>query len=264
MDSLDSVIRALESVKRMAPNGEDYWMARDIQTILGYDKWENFAGVIERSKLACESAGFRVTYHFLDTRKLISAGKGARLERADCYLTRYACYLVAMNGDSSKAEISTAQSYFAAQTRRQELRDQEKRIALRERVRRGNSVLSGTARNAGVRRFGIFTDAGYRGLYGMGLKEIKKRKRLPPKDDLLDRAGHAELAANEFRITQTQQKLEREQIHGEEKAIATHREVGTEVKSGYTADWGYDARGFADRRADTESHRRTHQEKNGN
>jgi DNA-damage-inducible protein D len=180
--------------------------------------------------MACESTGFRVTYHFLDTKKVISAGKGAKLERADCYLTRYACYLVAMNGDSTKPEISTAQSYFAAQTRKQELRDQEKRILLRDRVRRGNTVLAGTARNAGVRRFGIFTDAGYRGLYGMGLKEIKTRKRLPPSADLLDRAGHAELAANEFRITQTQQKLERERIQGEELAIVTHRAVGTEVR----------------------------------
>lgn len=201
MEPLDSVIKALEAKKRMAPNGEDYWMGRDIQDILGYDKWENFEGVIEKSKMACQTAGFRVTYHFLDTRKMITAGKGAKVERADCYLTRYACYLIAMNGDSSKPEISTAQSYFAAQTRRQELRDQGKRIALRDRVRRGNTVLAGTARSAGVTRFAIFNDAGYRGLYGMGLKEIKHRKNVQDKEDLLDRAGHAELAANEFRIT---------------------------------------------------------------
>lgn len=175
-------------------------MARDIQSILGYDRWENFESVIAKAKLACESAGFRVTYHFLDTKKVITAGKGAKLGRADCYLTRYACYLIAMNGDSGKPEISTAQSYFAAQTRRQELQDQAKRIALRERVRKGNNVLAGTARNAGVQRFGLFTDAGYRGLYGMGLKDIKERKRIAQSEDLLDRAGHAELAANEFRI----------------------------------------------------------------
>jgi len=166
MGSIDSVIRALEQRKRLAPNGEDYWMARDIQPILGYDRWENFESVIERSKLACETSGFRVSYHFLDITKMISIGKDAKRGRADCYLTRYASYLIAMNADSSKPEISTAQSYFAAQTRRQELRDQEKRIVLRDRVRRGNNVLAGTARNAGVKRFGIFTDAGYRGLYG--------------------------------------------------------------------------------------------------
>jgi DNA-damage-inducible protein D len=206
MDQLDIVLKALEDKKRMAPNGEDYWMARDIQAILGYDRWESFAAVIERAKNACQSAGFRVSYHFHDTTKVITAGKGAQLGRADCYLTRYACYLVAMNGDSSKPEISTAQSYFAAQTRRQELSDQEKRIALRDRVRKGNKLLAGTAQGAGVRRMGLFTDAGYRGLYGMGLPEIKQRKRIPENEDLLDCAGRAELAANEFRITQTQQK----------------------------------------------------------
>ena len=230
MDSLDSTVKALEQVKSEAPNGEDYWMGRDIQTILGYDTWENFYAVIQKAMMACESAGFKVIYHFRDTTKMISGGKGAKLTRADCYLTRYACYLVAMNGDSRKAEVSTAQSYFAAQTRRQELRDQEKRIALRERVRRGNTVLAGTAINAGVKRMGIFVDAGYRGLYGMGLKDIKKRKRLPASAELLDRAGHAELAANEFRITQTQQKLERERIQGEGPAIETHRSVGVEVR----------------------------------
>jgi DNA-damage-inducible protein D len=230
MDSIDSTVRALEQIKHLAPNGEDYWMGREIQSILGYDTWENFFAVIQKARMACESAGFKVIYHFRDTTKMISGGKGAKLSRADCYLTRYACYLVAMNGDSRKAEISTAQAYFAAQTRRQELRDQEKRIALRERVRRGNNVLAGTAVNAGVKRMGIFTDAGYRGLYGMGLKDIKSRKHLSQSVDLLDTAGHAELAANEFRITQTQQKLERERIQGEGPAIETHRSVGAVVR----------------------------------
>lgn len=223
MESLDSVIKALENVKRMAPNGEDYWMGRDIQPILGYDTWEGFYNVIQKAMIGCESAGFKVMYHFRDTSKVISGGKGAKLQRADCFLTRYACYLIAMNGDSRKPEISTAQSYFAAQARRQELRDQDKRIALRERVRRGNTILAGTAVNAGVKRMGIFVDAGYRGLYGMGLKEIKARKRLPPREDLLDRAGYAELAANDFRISQTQQKLERQRIQGEPQAITVHR-----------------------------------------
>ncbi len=230
MNPLDSVIKALEAKKRFAPNGEDYWMAREIQPILGYERWENFETVIEKSKTSCESAGFKVTYHFLDTTKVISAGKGAKLSRADCYLTRYACHLIAMNGDSSKPEISTAQAYFAIQTYRQELSDQGKRIALRERVRKGNNILAGTARNAGVKRFGLFTDAGYRGLYGMGLQEIKVRKRILQDEDLLDRAGHAELAANEFRITQTQQKLERERTQGENAAIRIHHDVGSEVR----------------------------------
>jgi DNA-damage-inducible protein D len=181
MEPLDFVIRALDAKKRTARNGEDYWMARDIQAILGYDKWDNFDAVIKKARIACESAGFRPEYHFLDTRKVITAGKGAKLERADWYLTRYACYLIAMNGDSSKAEIATAHTYFAAQTRLQELSDQEKRIALRDRVRKGNKLLAGTAKSAGVKRLGLFTDAGYRGLYGMGLPEIKQRKKIAPK-----------------------------------------------------------------------------------
>lgn len=230
MEPLNSVMVALDSNKRMAPNGEDYWMARDIQPILGYDRWENFEGVIKKAKMACATAGFKPEYHFLDTTKVITAGKGAQLTRADWYLTRYACYLIAMNGDPGKLEIATAQAYFAHQTRRQELSDQDKRITLRDRVRRGNKLLAGTAINAGVKRLAIFNDAGYRGLYGMGLSEIKQRKQIPKNEDLLDCAGRAELAANDFRITQTQQKIERDRIQGEGPAIHAHRQVATEVR----------------------------------
>lgn len=230
MLALDVVMVALDGKKREAPNGEDYWMARDLQPVLGYAEWRSFQGVIEKAKAACKGAGINPQYHFVDTTKVIEAGKGAKLERADCYLTRYACYLIAMNGESSKAEVATAQAYFAVQTRRQELSDQEKRIQLRERVRKSNKLLAGTARSAGVKRFALFNDAGYRGLYGMGLAEIKGRKRIPANEDLLDCAGRAELAANDFRATQTQQKLEREGIRGEGAATHTHRIVGGEVR----------------------------------
>lgn len=231
MEPLDSVIRALDEKKRVAPNGEDYWMARDIQGILGYEKWDNFEAVIRKARAACDGAHINPKYHFLDTKKVITAGKGAALERADCYLTLYACYLIAMSGDTTKPEVATAHTYFAVQTRRQEVSDQEKRVALRERVQMSNRILAGTARTAGVTRFALFNDAGYRGLYGMGLADIKRRKRIPPKDQLLDRAGRAELAANEFRITQTQQKLERERIQGEHAAMQTHQKVGEEVRA---------------------------------
>jgi DNA-damage-inducible protein D len=230
MEPLDFVMRALDSKKRTAPNGEEYWMARDIQTILGYTNWQNFEGVVKKAKLACDGSEVNSGYHFIETNKVIEAGKGAKLERADCYLTRYACYLIAMNGDSGKAEVASAQTYFAVQTRRQEISEQEKRIALRDRVRKGNKLLAGTARSAGVKRLGLFTDAGYRGLYGMGLPEIKQKKQIPADEDLLDCAGRAELAANEFRITQTQQKIERERIQGEGAAIHTHRAVGEHVR----------------------------------
>jgi DNA-damage-inducible protein D len=232
---MDTVKDKLDVLKRVAPNGEDYWQARDIQGILGYDRWENFAGIIEKAKTACEGFGVRAEYHLLETTKVITAGKGAQLERADFYLTRYGCYLIAMNGDSSKQEIAEAQSYFAYQTRKQELDEQltesQRRIALRDRVRKGNKALAGAAFSAGVKRFAIFNDAGYRGLYGMGLADIKQRKSIPESEDLMDCAGRTELAANEFRITQTEQKLKREGIQGEEKAIRAHQQVGQEVRS---------------------------------
>lgn len=230
MEPLDFVMRALDQKRRTAPNGEDYWMGRDIQVILGYTEWRNFESVIKKAKMACDGSGVPSTYHFVETNKVISAGKGAELERADCYLTRYACYLIAMSGDTTKPEVATAHTYFAVQTRRQEVSDQEKRVALRERVQMSNRVLAGTARGAGVTRFALFNDAGYRGLYGMGLADIMRRKKIPAKDKLLDRAGRAELAANEFRITQTQQKLERERVQGERAAMQTHHKVGEEVR----------------------------------
>jgi DNA-damage-inducible protein D len=135
-----------------------------------------------------------------------------------------------MNAESSKQEVATSQTYFAVQTRRQELSDDEKRIELRERVRIGNNLLHGTAKSAGVQRFGLFHDAGYRGLYGMGLAEIKKRKKIGKGEILLDRAGRAELAANDFHITQAQQKLDREKIFGESEAIRIHNAVGKQVR----------------------------------
>ncbi len=239
MESLDFVMQALDEKKRIAPNSEEYWMARDIQVILGYAEWRNFEAVIERAKVACDGSGVESKYHFVSTNKMIIAGKGAEVQRADYYLTRYACYLIAMNGDPSKLEIASAQRYFAVQTRRQEMADAEAlaladpdadRIALRERVQMNNHTLAGVAKDAGVQRYQFFNDAGYRGLYGMGIKDIKRRKGIPMGDSILDYSGRAELAAHDFRITQTEEKLKRENIHGEQRAIEAHRRVGEEVR----------------------------------
>lgn len=235
-EPLDGISQRLETLKKTAPNGEYYWMARDIQGVLGYEKWENFENVIKKGIQAAQGTGVESKYHFLDTRKLIEAGKGAKIERSDWFLTRYACYLIAMNGDPTKPEVAASQSYFAIQTRRQELADlsiidyDSERIQLRDRVRINNRTLAGVAKDAGVQRYQIFNNEGYRGLYGMGISEIKKRKSIPEKESILDFAGRAELAAHDFRITQAEEKLKREHIKSEMRANEAHRQVGVEVR----------------------------------
>lgn len=237
-EPLDQLVISLEELKKTAPNAENYWMARDLQVILGYEKWDNFERVIEKGISACEGTEVDPRYHFLESRKLIEVGKGARIEKSDWYLTRYACYLVAMNGDASKPLIAKAQSYFAVQTRRQEIADEAsvqldmdgERIKLRERVSMNYKALAGTAMDSGVKRFGIFEDAGYRGLYDMGIADLKKLKGIPKKVSLLDVAGREELATHDFRLTQTEAKLKRENIKGERNATAAHLEVAKEVR----------------------------------
>lgn len=235
MERLDTVIRALDDAKKISNKGGEYWMGRDIQPILGYPEWENFDKVIQKAHMACESTGIDSNDHFLETTKMVSIGSSANRKIKDYFLTRYACYLITMNGDPRKFEIGTAQTYFAVQARRQEifdkLIDRERRIQLRERVKKANIRLSSTAKQAGVQKYAIFHDAGYKGLYEMGLIDIKRRKGIPQKEDLLDRAGRTELAANEFRITQTEEKLVRDRISEEKKAIDTHYDVGKEIRT---------------------------------
>ena len=228
------LINQLEDCKKVAANGVAYWMARDLLTLLGYTTWENFAKVIEKARMACESAGVDADDQFREVTKGILAGKGAEIQRADMFLSRYACYLIAMNGDPRKPEIGLAQTYFAVQTRRQEAQDQNpelRRAEMRNRVKQANRALNSAAKNAGVQNYGLFHDAGYRGLYGIGVQDIKARKGIAPKDDLLDRAGRVELAANEFRITQAEDKLRRERVKDEGTAIHTHKSVGEAVRA---------------------------------
>lgn len=233
-DEQQHLMVRLDAARHHSSAGDEYWMGREIQTILGYSNWQNFENVVRKAEIGCVTAGVAPDYHFIDTNKLIEAGKGARLEKADFFLSRYACYLIAMNGDPAKPEIGFAQTYFAVQTRRMEVEDQrvqdQRRLELRDRTKRANKSLSVAAQASGVQRFALFHDAGYRGLYGLSLADLKRRKGIQDKENLLDRAGLPELAANAFRMTQTEEKLKRESISGEQRAIDTHRTVGKVVR----------------------------------
>lgn len=226
-----------EQIKKIDENGIEYWEARELIDILGYEEWRKFAGVIDKAKTACKNSKQSVDDHFVDADKLIKIAVGTTKETSrlvtDYKLSRYACYLIAQNGDPRKKEISAAQTYFAIQTRRQEisvqLEDNEKRLFIRDEVKDHNKKLFATARQAGVNNFGRFNNAGYEGLYGMKKDKIQSRKKIG-KDDVLDRAGTTELAANLFRITQTDEKIRNENIKGDYQASNTHFEIGKKVR----------------------------------
>lgn len=222
-----------ESIKKIDENGVEYWTARELMTILGYSNWQNFDKVLKRAQESCMNSRQFPQDHFIDTSKLIKMAKDAIREIRDYRLDRYACYLIAQNGDATKKEIALAQTYFAIQTRKQEifenLSEDEKRIQKRRELTDKNKHLFSIAKLSGVSNFGKFNDAGYKGLYTMPLSEIEKRKKIN-KGELLDRAGGVELAANLFRITQTEDKLKRENIQGDEKAQRTHFDVGKKVR----------------------------------
>jgi DNA-damage-inducible protein D len=230
-----SVFGQLERLKQLTDASVEYWSARQIQQILGYSRWEKFEPVIRRAMNACESAGTDSARHFHPTVNMVSIGSGAERERADCFVTRYGAYLISMNGDTKKPEVGAAQTYFAMQTRRMEqraaLEAQEQRLELRERVSESVKSVNSAAKKAGVQRYDVFHAEGYRGMYGgLGLVEIKERKGIPQKQELFDRAGRSELAANAFRFTQTEELLVRERIEGEGSAVDAHRHVGREVR----------------------------------
>ena len=228
---------SFEEMKKINQFGAEYWSARELQPLLGYSQWRRFEDAIKRAMTSCKQSGNDRSHHFAGAGKMVSLGSGSAREVSDVHLSRFACYLIAQNGDPRKAEIAQAQKYFAVQTRRQELGDQLatdlERLELRKQAGEEFKMLSGAARQAGVqnRMFGVFHDAGYKGLYGgLGRDEIKARKRIPPKDNLMDRMDATELAANQFRMTQTREKLAREGIKTEGAAIRTHQDVGKEVR----------------------------------
>ena len=208
--------------------------------ILQYSNWQNFEKIIDKAKISCENSGISVFEHFIDVNKLSKRANNAEVEIKDYELTRYACYLIAQNGDSRKKVIALAQTYFAVQTRKQEisekeynlLTEDEKRFYQRDLTRKGNYSLNQTAKNAGVKNFDRFHNAGYKGLYnGETADDIARRKGLRYREDILDNMGSEELAANLFRITQTESRLKRDKVDTEKKACDTHNKIGKIVRN---------------------------------
>ena len=208
--------RLFEDIKHIDENGNEFWYARELQKVLDYKKWERFSNVIKNAMMACKQSGYNVLEQFPRAGKLSKRNNSARVEIVDYKLSRYACYLIAQNGDSRKKVIALAQTYFAIQTRKQELSEKEyntltedeKRLYQRDLTRKGNYSLNIAARNAGVKNFDKFHNSGYKGLYnGETANDIAKRKGLRYREDILDNMCSEELAANLFRITQTESKL---------------------------------------------------------
>lgn len=233
--------QTFESIKHINEYGEEYWLARELQPVLEYAQWRRFSDAIERAKLACKNSGFAVEDHFADVGKMVDIGSGAERQIDDVMLSRYACYLIVMNGDPRKEVIAIGQSYFAVKTRQQELIDNyeqmsedQKRLAIRNEMIAHNKSLAEAAQMAGIvdqREYAIFQNKGYQGLYGgLGAKEIHARKGLKKSQKILDHMGSTELAANLFRATQTDEKLRRENIRGKQAAYDTHYQVGKKVR----------------------------------
>lgn len=230
-----------ESIKHINDYGQDFWYARELQIALEYKQWRRFCGVIDKAKEACKNSGYTISDHFADIGKMVDIGSSAHREIQDFELSRYACYLIVMNGDSSKEIIALGQTYFAVKTRQQELienfddlTEDKKRLAIRGEMITHNKSLAEAAKMAGIsdsRDYAIFQNCGYQGLYGgLGVKDIHKRKGLKKSQKILDHMGSTELAANLFRATQTDEKLRREQIQGKKEANQTHYEVGKKVR----------------------------------
>ena len=229
-----------EDIKHIDENGNEYWEARELQKVLEYTQWRRFENVINKAKFACKNSNIDINEQFADFGKLSINVNGGQREIIDYKLSRYACYLIAQNADPRKKVIALAQTYFAIQTRKQELSEKEyseltedeKRFYQRDLTRKGNYSLNIVAKNAGVKKFDIFHNSGYKGLYnGETANDIAKRKKLRYREDILDNMGSAELIANLFRISQTEQKLGNENIKLEKDANKTHYKVGKKIRN---------------------------------
>lgn len=233
-----------EQMRQVDSNGNEYWMARELAKALDYSDFRNFAAVIEKSKEACKNSGQEIVDHVVEVNEMVSIGSGAERELPSYKLSRYACYLIVQNADPTKQVVALGQTYFAVQTRLQEIKqmdeynrlssEEERRLFLRNEMSRHNTYLATAAKNAGVNEgldYAIFQNHGYQGLYGgLDAKAIHKRKDLKKSQNILDHMGSTELAANLFRATQTEDKLRNENIKGKQKANQVHFEVGKKVR----------------------------------
>ncbi len=232
-----------DDIRRKDDAGNEFWLARTLAKVLDYSEYRHFLPVIDRAREACRNSNQSVGDHFEDILEMVEIGSGARRGIADVKLSRYACYLIVQNGDPAKAVIANGQTYFALQTRRQELADDvrfaelgedEKRLAIRNELATHNKHLAAAAKRAGVVSpldYAVFQDHGYRGLYGgLTQKQIHEKKDLKKSQKILDHMGSTELAANLFRATQTEDKLKRDRIKGKKRANQTHFDVGSKVR----------------------------------
>ena len=239
MNKLEDNNMLFENIKHIDDNGNEYWLARELQRILEYKQWRRFENVINKSKIACNNSNISVDDHFANVGKMVDIGSNTKRETSDYMLSRYACYLIAQNGDPRKEVIALAQTYFATQTRKQELSEKEygeltedeKRFYQRNLTKKGNYSLNQTAKEVEVKNFDKFHNAGYKGLYnGETANDIAKRKKLRYREDILDNMGSEELAANLFRITQTESKLKKDNIQGGNNANKTHYNIGKNIR----------------------------------
>lgn len=225
-----------EKIKKLDNNGKEYWSSRELSEILEYSDYRKFLGVIEKAKIACENSGEVIHSHFVHTDEMVPIGSGAERPVDTIYLSRYACYLIVQNSDPTKIIVAKGQTYFAIQTRRQEKRDNlvedNKRIFLREEMKKHNTSLMQTASTAGVESYAIFQNSGYKGLYGgLSMQDIYTRKKLKKSQKILNHMNSEELAANLFRATQTEAKIKRENIRGQSDANLAHYVVGQKVRN---------------------------------
>ncbi len=231
----NTAITIFSEIKKTNQYGQEYWSARELAQSLNYLDFRNFEKVVKKARESCKNSGQSIKNHFVDITQMIELGKTASRKINDIALSRYACYLIMQNADPSKEIVALGQTYFAIQTRKQEIQSQsvedQKRVYLRNEITTHNKHLAQTASQAGVKNYGIFTNYGYMGLYGgLKSKDIARKKKLKKSQKILDHMGSEELAANLFRATQTDAKLKRENIQGEAKANQTHFKVGRKVR----------------------------------